>query len=215
MDKILFEPHQMQVAKNIVLIPQFWDSAYFDKIKENALATLNLLGSDILLFEQYTLIVGFLGYPHILTLLEFIKDAKEKNIYFLGTAGSMNETINEPIPLNVSTIHSTAILDHFAETRQFPLKTFETGGFRKATGVTVDIIQRETLSWLREQKKREIDFVEMELFPLRAYLQKPFYAIVVTSDILRETGVDVFINKQQLRKEFVKSYEFIIKHICG
>ena len=89
------------------------------------------------------------------------------------------------------------------------------GNLRKAKGVTVDIIQRETPSWLKKQKSLGIEFVEMELFPLRVYLQKPFQAIVVTSDLLKESGIEVFSDKKLLQREFVQAYELIVKAIIS
>ncbi len=215
MEQILFNPQRIELPKHLVLIPQFWDKDYYEKLKKEALGCLNLIHSDLLIFPDYTVIVGFLGYPHILTLLEFIENVREKEIYFLGTAGSLNEAIDRPIPLAVTEIYSTAILDHFSEEKSFPLKSMNMnpGNPREARGVTVDIIQRETPAWLREQVKRKIDFVEMELFPLRVYLDKPFYAIVVTTDLLKESGIEVFPDKKLLAREFVGSYESIVKMI--
>lgn len=213
MEQILFNPQRIDLPKHLVLVPQFWDNPYYETLKKNALGYLNLLHSDLLLFENYTVIVGFLGYPHILTLLEFIKDVREKEVYFLGTAGSLNETINQPVPLQVEEIFSTEILEHFSPEKSFPLKPMNPGNLRKAKGVTVDIIQRETPSWLRTQVNRGIDFVEMELFPLRVYLQKPFQAIVVASDLLKESGIEVFSDKKRLQREFVQSYELIVSAI--
>lgn len=212
MDKILFTPKQIDIPQNLILIPNFWDTNYYHQLKEKALGTFELFGSDIVLFENYTLLVGFLGYPNLLTHLEFIKDVKTKEVYFLGTAGSMNEEIDKPTPLAVDAIYSTAILDHFCDATSFPLKTFNST-LRKAKGVTVDIIQRETPSWLLEQNQRGMEFVEMEIFPLRAYLGKPFHAVVVTTDLLKATGIVVFPDKKRLQEEFVKSYELIIKTI--
>jgi hypothetical protein len=215
MEQILFNPQRIDLPKHLVLVPQFWDKDYYETLKKSASGCINLIHSDLLLFENYAVIVGFLGYPHILTLLEFIKEVREKEVYFLGTAGSLNETINHPIPLQVEEIFSTEILDHFSPEKSFPLKPVNPGNFRKAKGVTVDIIQRETPSWLRKQVNRGIDFVEMELFPLRVYLQKPFQAIVVTSDLLKESGIDVFSDKKLLQREFVQSYELIVKAIVS
>jgi hypothetical protein len=213
MEKILFNPDKVGLPVNLVLIPQFWDTDYYRQLKKNASGTFELLKSDVLLFDNYTVIVGFLGYPNILTLLEFIEEVKEKDIFFLGTAGSMTDAINSPMSLNVEAIYSTAILDYFSEWRSFPLKLFGSGNLRKAKGVTVDIIQRETPSWLKEQVHLGMEFVEMEIFPLRAYLGKPFHAVVVTTDLLKETGIQVFPDKKRLKEEFVKSYELIIKTI--
>lgn len=213
MEKILFNPQKLELPEHLVLIPQFWDKGYYETLKKSAFGCINLLHSDLLIFENYSVIVGFLGYPHILTLLEFIMDIRLKQVYFLGTAGSLNETINYPMPLEVEEIYSTEILEHFSPEKCFPLKSLNSGNLRKAKGVTVDIIQRETPSWLRTQVMRGIDFVEMELFPLRSYLQKPFHAVVVTSDILKESGIVEFPDKKGLQREFVNSYELIVRKI--
>ncbi len=213
MERLLFNPDKIDLPPHLILIPQFWDTDYFNQLKKKAAGTFNLLNSNVLLFDHYTVIVGFLGYPNILTILEFIERVKEKEVYFLGTAGSMNEEINEPISLNVVTIYSSAILNYLSPRKSFPLKIFASDNLRKAKGVTVDIIQRETSSWLKEQVQLGMDFVEMEIFPLRVYLEKPFHAIVVTTDILRETGVEVFKDKKRVKEEFIKSYELIVKKV--
>jgi len=215
MKKILFNPQRIELPKYLVLIPQFWGSSYYEGLKKKAFGCLNLMHSELLLFENYTLIVGFLGYPHILTLLEFIDGVREKEVFFLGTAGSLNETIKCPTPLMVEEIYSTEILDHFCNEKSFHLKSFDSGNLKKARGVTVDIIQRETPSWLNEQVNRGMDFVEMELFPLRVYLGKPFHAVVVTTDLLKETGIEVFPDKKVLQEEFIKSYELIVKTLTS
>ncbi len=172
-----------------------------------------MMSSEFLLYKNYAVVVGFLGYPHLLTLLEFIANVRDKEIFFLGTAGSLNPTINIPMPLTVAEIHSTEILDHFADQTSYPLKPLETRNFKKARGVTVDIIQRETAEWLREQHRRGLDFVEMELFPLRVYLEKPFSAVVVTTDLLQETGIELFMDIKLLQKEFINAYEAILEAI--
>ena len=213
MDNLLFNPKRIDLPKHLVLIPQFWDKDYFEGLKKSALGSFNLIHSDLLFFQDYTVIVGFLGYPHILTLLEFIRDVREKEVFFLGTAGSLNESLHTPTPLAVAEIYSTEILDHFHPETRLSLKPLPGAELRSARGVTVDIIQRETPAWLREQVQRQLDFVEMELFPLRVYLEKPFYAVVVTSDLLKESGIEVFPDKQLLQREFVRSYELIVKTI--
>lgn len=212
--EILFKPKKIDLPKNLILIPRFWDRDYFEKLKNDALAAFEIVQNEFLFFDEYTVVEGFLGYPHILTTLEFINRVKEKEIFFLGTAGSMNEDIASPMILEVTRIYPTAIFNDFTDEEFFELKSFTSCDFRKAVGVSVDIIQRETTAWLKEQKSKGIDFVEMELFPLRVYLEKPFHALVVTTDILREEGIDIFPAKTLLQKEFVRAYEFI-KRSCG
>lgn len=215
MERLLFKPDKIDLPPNLVLIPQFWDTGYFKQLKEKASGSFQLLQSDVLLFENYTVIVGFLGYPNILTILEFINHVKEKNIYFLGTAGSMVESINRPMALNVESIYSTAILNYFSTWKSYQMNIFRSGGLRRARGVTVDIVQRETPSWLQEQVHLGMEFVEMEIFPIRAYLDKPFHALVVTSDLLRPSGIEVFKDKKLLKEEFVSAYELIVENLSA
>jgi hypothetical protein len=215
MKNTLFNPKRMELPDHLILIPQFWDKDYYENLKKKAYGCIELIHSDLLIFGDYTVIVGFLGYPHILTLLEFIEGVREKEIYFLGTAGSMNPAIDRPMPLVVDEIYATDMLEQFGESLSFKLKPFENSGMKKARGVTVDVIQRETQDWLRLQLKRGLDFVEMELYPLRVYLEKPFRAIVVASDLIKDTGIQVFPDKKLLAKEFVAAYELIVKAVTG
>lgn len=213
MIKQLFTPKQFDLPAHLILVPQFWAKDYFIELQNHANTSIDLIQSQWLLFENYTLITGFLGYPHILTILEFIKDIRQKEIYFLGTAGSLDERFNQPLPLWCQEIHSTQILDHFAPHTSYSMKTPENTPIPKVKGVTTDIIQRETDQWLREQIHKGISFVEMEIFPLRVYLEKPFHALVVTSDLLRESGIDVFKDKKALQRQFVNSYRLITQLI--
>lgn len=212
MDKSLFNPKRFELPEHLVLIPQFWHKEYYGQLKQKAYGAINLLPSELLIFDGYAVLTGFLGYPHILTLLEMVESVREKEIYFLGTAGSLNPDIDHPMPLEVGEIYSTEILDHFGPEQSYELKTFPPGilrGYRRVKGVTVDIIQRETAPWLKRQVERGLDFVEMELYPMRVFLGKPFYAHVVASDLLKETGSEIFPDKKRLSREFVKAYEVI------
>ncbi len=211
----LFNPHRIELPEHLLLIPQFWDKSYYKKLKEKSDGCVDFFHSKLLLFEKYSILTGFLGYPHILTLLEFIRDVRGKEIFFLGTAGSLNPAIDSPIALSVVEINSTEILDHFGPQLSYSLTPFDPPemAVRPVTGVTVDILQRETAPWLKEQVKKGIDIVEMEIFPLRVYLEKSFTAVVVSSDRLTENGIMVFKDKKRLEKEFVKTFEAIINSI--
>lgn len=213
MTKQLFTPKQFDLPAHLILVPQFWAKDYFIELDSRANTSIELIQSQWLLFDHYTLITGFLGYPHLLTILEFIKNLRQKEIYFLGTAGSLDERFNQPLPLWCQEIHSTQILDHFAPHTSYSMKTPENTPIPKVKGVTTDIIQRETDHWLREQIQKGISFVEMEIFPLRVYLGKPFHAMVVTSDLLRESGIDIFKDKKSLQRQFVNSYQLITQLI--
>jgi len=216
MEKTLFNPKRIDLPHNLLLTPQFWDKEYYGDLKQKAIFSFDLILSELLVFEKYALVSNFLGYPHIITILEFIQDVREKEIYFLGTAGSLCESLNQPIPLEVTKIFPSGILNHFSRESYLHMKPVLPSlgeHLTKAEGVTVDIIQRETPTWLEEQCRKNLKFVEMEIFPLRVYLEKPFSAIVVTSDLLKETGIKVFQDKQKLKHEFVQSFELFIKSI--
>jgi len=213
LSRSLFNPRKVSLPGELLLIPQFWDKAYYSKLKEEADYTFNLLLSEVLVFEHFSLLAGFLGYPQLLTLLEFIRRVREKEVYFLGTAGSLDPHIDRPMILNAVDISSTAILTHFDPQPGYDLKPFPNGAFRPVRGVTVDIIQRETPGWLKEQVAAGIDFVEMELFPLRAFLGKPFTALLVASDLLAEDGITLFPDRDDLNREFIAAYEAIVRCI--
>jgi hypothetical protein len=213
MEKCLFNPKTIQCPEDLVLIPFFIDRAYYRKLRKSALKTFNLLTSEMLVFESYAVLSGFLGYPNLLTLLQFIENINQKNIFFLGTAGALDINIYQPTSLNVTVIYSSEILDYLSDDNAYTLKSFESRVFPQVKGVTVDIIQRETLSWLKDQVKKGMQIVEMELFPLRAYLQKPFFAVVVTTDKLKETGGEVFQARSKVKEEFIRSFRFIVDYI--
>lgn len=215
MKDTLFNPNRIDLPPKLVLIPQFWDKPYYEKLKKEAYGCIELIHSDLLIFDGYSVIVNFLGYPHVFTVMEFINDIREKEIFFLGTAGSLNPEINEPEPFVVDEIHATDFLQNFGSSLNYKLKPLPDSGLSKARGVTVDIIQRETVDWLRLQVKKELDFVEMEIYPMRVYLEKPFTAIVVTTDLISEEGIRVFPDKKKLASEFTRSYELILKTITG
>jgi hypothetical protein len=209
MNQTLFSPKKIRISDRLVLIPQFHGHDYFQKIKKKARETIRLPGSDLMVLPAYTLITGFLGYTHLLTILEFIEDIKEKKIFFLGTAGSLKEVRNNPCSLNIDWIFASSIFKRFSRKDRLDLLDLKTGRFEKAKAVSVDIVQRETRSWLKQQKRRGADAVEMELFPLRAYLGKPFYALLVLSDLVSESGIYPFIHSNRFKTEFRESFDFI------
>jgi hypothetical protein len=209
----LFRPRQLATSPSLVLVPYFPQDALFPDLQKKARRQQNFLHSSWLWLENMTVICGFLGYPHLLTLLQFIADLPEKEIFFLGTAGAINPRFKEPTALQVSEIYSSSIFKRFSRKSSFPLKVFPAGPFPSARGVSVDIIQRETPSWLAEQRSKKIAVVEMELFPLRWFLQKPFHALVVLSDRIEPSGIRPFSEKQKFHSEFARAFNTIISHI--
>ncbi len=214
MDKQLFDPKRIELnVDNIILIPDFRAKKYYKNLKNKALKRISLIGNDILIFEKFSIITGFLGYSNLLLTLEFIEDIKQKDIFFLGTGGVLKKDIKVPCSLNVIKIYSSSIFKLFSKKKSLNLNDFLLGNIKKVKGVSVDLIQRETKKWLREQLIEEIEVVDMELFPLRVYLKKPFYALIISTDIVRPGGIEPFFDNDLIKKEFVKSYELIKRYI--
>ncbi len=209
MTKTLFSPKKIDIPDSVVLIPHFYDSDCFQKIKKRALRSFFLLGSEVLVLERYALITGFLGYPYLLTLLEFIEGIKEKEIFFLGTAGSLEKNRDRPCSLHITSVAASGIFRFFSTRKTLELKDLSSGEFEKVRAVSVDIVQRETRKWLRTQINRGIQVVEMELFPLRIYLKKSFVALVVISDRVTEEGIKPFSDTKGFKCEFVRTFGYI------
>jgi hypothetical protein len=209
----LFQPRQFVVPPALVLVPYFSQAPLFAALQKKSLRHQHFLHSSILWFENMAVISGFIGYPHLLTLLQMIEGLANKEIYFLGSAGALNPRWQEPTILQVNAIRSSSIFNRFSKKNSLLLTVFAGDDFPGATGVSVDIIQRETPSWLAEQRRRKTDFVEMELFPLRWFLQKPFHALVVLSDRVEPSGIRPFAEKQKFHGEFERAFHFLANHI--
>jgi len=209
----LFQPQQFTIPPSLVLVPYFPQGSLFVALQKQALRQQNFLHSSLLWFENLAVISGFIGYPHLLTLLGLIADLSVKDIYFLGSAGAIHPRFSEPAALQVRRIYSSSIFKRFSRKNSLPLKVFPGVSFPSVPGVSVDIIQRETPSWLAEQRLKKIDIVEMELFPLRWFSQKPFHALVVLSDRVEPSGIRPFAEKQKFQHEFARAFNYIIKYI--
>jgi hypothetical protein len=213
MNPSLFQPRQFATPPSLVLVPYFPATNLLANLQRQALRRHDFLHSTLLWFEKAAMLSGFIGYPHLLTLLQLIADLPDKKIYFLGTAGTINPRFKEPTALQVSKIYSSSIFKRFSGKSSFPLKVFPAGSFPSVRGVSVDIIQRETQGWLTEQRLKKIAIVEMELFPLRWFLQKPFHALVVLSDRVEPSGIRPFNEKQKFQREFARSLKCIMRYI--
>jgi hypothetical protein len=209
----LFQSQQFVIPPSLVLVPYFPLGSLLASLQKRAIRQQNFLHSSLLWFDKMAVLSGFVGYPHLLTLLQLIAALPEKEIYFLGSAGAINTRFKEPKALQVSKIYSSSILKRFSRKSNFPLKIFPAGSFPSVSGVSVDIIQRETQGWLTAQRLNKIDIVEMELFPLRWFLQKPFHALVVLSDRVEPSGIRPFADKQKFQSEFARAFDYIINHI--
>jgi hypothetical protein len=209
----LFQPRQFVVPPSLVLVPYFSQGPLFATLQKRSLRQQEFLHSSLLWFENMAVISGFIGYPHLLTLLQMIAGLADKEIYFLGSAGAIDHRFKEPKALQVSRIYSSSVLKRFSKKSSLPLKVFPAAPFPVVAGVSVDIIQRETPAWLAAQRLKKVDFVEMELFPLRWFLQKTFHALVVLSDRVEPCGIRPFSEKQKFHSEFARAFDFIVKQI--
>jgi len=193
----------------LLLIPYFWDRELDKKIKEKASKTHKVYLSEHLIFNNFSIITGFIGYPQILILLSSIENIMDKEIFFIGTAGTLNDSIRIPISVNITEIYSSSIYKFFSKKNKFPLKTIPDHSIKKGSCVSVDIPVRETKRWVKKHKEISIDFVEMELFPIRVFIQKPFTAIVIVTDIVKGDKIIRLMDIKLIKKEFSKSFNLI------
>ena len=209
----LFQPRQFVTPPALLLVPFFSQPSLAAALQKQALRHQKFLHSTLLWFERLAIVSGFIGYPHLLTILQMIDGLAEKEIYFLGSAGAINPCWREPTVLQIETIHSSSIFNRFSKNSPLALKVFPARPFPGASGVSVDIIQRETPAWLEAQRRKKIDLVEMELFPLRWFLQKPFQALVVLSDRVEPSAIRPFADKEKFQREFARACEYILTQV--
>jgi hypothetical protein len=209
----LFRPRQFATPPSLVLVPCFSQGPLYAELQRRAERRQAFLHSSLLFFRDHAVLSGFLGYPHLLTLLGLVAGLQDKEIYFLGSAGALTSRLNTPTVLQVGEIRPTSIFKRFCRQDALALKVFGPGSFPVVKGVSVDILQRETPSWLAEQRRRRADIVEMELFPLRWFLQRPFHALVVLSDRVEETGIKPFGDKKKFDEEFDRAFHAITRYI--
>jgi len=200
----------LQTKNKILLIPYFWDQDLYKQLKKESLKTHKIYLSEHLIFDNYSIITGFLGYPQILTLLNMI-NINKKEFFFLGTAGSLNNSVIEPVSINITDIYSSSIYKLFSKTKMLPLNIISNKQIKKGTCVSVDIPMRENKNWLETQKKQHIDAVEMEIFPIRVFIKKPLTAIIIITDIVTGDKNIKLMNKKLIKNEFLNSFNMIIK----
>jgi purine-nucleoside phosphorylase len=205
----------LETKKKILLIPYFWDRNLYKELIKDAVKVNDIFLSQYIEFKNYSIITGFMGYPHILTILGMINNLKEKDFFFLGTAGAVDDTINSPISLNITDIYSSSVLKLFSKQNKFHLKKINEVKINYGKCVSVDIPSRETKQWLQHQRNLKIDVVEMELFPIRAFIQKPFTAMLIVTDKVRENKKIRLMNIKLIKKEFSKSFQLIKTEISS
>jgi hypothetical protein len=209
----LFRPRQFATPPSLVLVPYFGRASLLAGLKKQARSQRDLLHSSWLWFGNMALITGFIGYPHLLTLLGLVAGLEGKEVYFLGSAGALQPRFREPQAVQVGEIRPSSVFKRFSRSAALPLKKFADPSFPVVSGVSVDIIQRETPAWLAGQRSLRTDIVEMELFPLRCFLGRPFHALVVLSDRVRESGIAPFAAPDAFDREFHRAFHAITRRI--
>lgn len=202
-----------ETKNKLLLVPYFWDQGLYRNIKKESIKADKIYLSEHLVYDDFSIISGFIGYPHILTLLNSIYNIHEKEVFFLGTAGTINNSINAPVSLNIIEIYSSSIYKLFSKKKMFPLKPIGENSIRNGKCVSVDIPSRETKTWIKTQREKKIDVVEMELFPLRVFMQKSFTAIVIVTDIVKGDQKINLMNKKFIKREFSNSFHLLKNNI--
>ncbi len=212
MNSHFFNPKKIETSGNLILLPFFPQREYLKKIEEGSIRKKRILSSLIYSYSDYDVLYGFLGYPNLLTLLEFISMIREKNIYFLGTAGSLNPDFQKPELLNVEKIFPGSIFKYFSEKQFLNLNRSVISKIKNVNGISVDLIQREDPDWYEDVRQKKMDIVEMEIFPLCWYMKKEITAHVVVSDVVSGSGI-TSLNRKQIGEEAVSGFEYILESI--
>lgn len=209
----LFQPRQFAFPPSLVLVPYFPPGPMAAALRKKARRRQEFLHSSLLWFDRMAVISGFIGYPHLLTLLQRVAGLDEKDVYFLGAAGALLPRFREPQAVQVTEIRSSSVFRRFSRSAALPLKGFADPSFPAVSGVSVDVVQRETADWLAGQRSLRTGIVEMELFPLRCFLGRPFHALVVVSDRVLATGIRPFGEKEKFQREFERAFHAITRCI--
>lgn len=182
----LFHPRPLDIPETLLLVP--WLPIEF---RPAGVTTRRVLGAELLRGERWALLTGFLGYPHLLTLLGFIARWREKRLLLVGTAGALTAGVAAPEVVQAAAVAASPPLAAFAR-RRLPMMPLAAAPWPAVPVVTVDWPGRETGAWLASQRRAGRAAVEMELFPLRALYGRPFSALLVYSDRVAPPAIQPF-----------------------
>jgi hypothetical protein len=214
MTKSLHNPQKTLIIPNqLFCIPYFWDHSYLEQLKQKAIKSFPFFLSEILVFEQAAILTHFLGYSQLLTTLAFIKEVKQKTVFFLGTAGSLSAQYHTYCPLGIDKIYPSSIFCRFSTQPYFQLHTNDLKPMAWINAVSVDLIERETSAWLKKQQQNNLSAVEMEIFPLQWYVANPLTAVVITTDLVTGQGIIPFTDKKRFKQLFVQTFEIMWKKL--
>lgn len=203
-----FFPRLLSASDRLLLIPYCHHRAYWSEYEGQARRRQSLLGARVLDFERFSVLTGFMGYPHLLTVLAGIAGWREKRLYFLGTAGCLDDS---PLP-DLVTVSSVRITPELAGA--FPglaMDMTPLPAYPARSVVTVDIAQRETTDWAQAARSRLEQRVEMELAPLRFLYGRPFTSLLVGSDrVGAQTGCVAYTD---LVEKFTEAFRSLLECI--
>lgn len=211
MDSSLFHPRPVDLpTNNLVIIPWHPDSG---SLQGGLIRERRLLRARLLFYSHHAVLTGFTGYSHLYLLLPALKSLNRKKIVFLGTAGSLVASDTTCHAFFIEKVVPSGLFTFFPSLGPLSLSPFlpmdKQIVLPGATAVSVDIIQRETPRWVRDQVREKRHCVEMELYPLRHFLGPSLSAVLVTSDRVTENGIHRF-PREQVANLFGKVYQTIV-----
>ncbi len=212
MDSQFFRPKKINISENLILVPYFPNRECLKTIESGSVKKRSIFRSVLYSYSNYDILYGFLGYSNLLTILEFISDVRNKNIFFLGTAGSLDPGVIEPKILNVTKIYPGSIFRYFSSIEFYNLYRYEGNEVESVVGISEDLIQRENPVWYKNVMKTNVKIVEMELFPLRWYIGKEITALVVVSDQISISGIKN-LDRKRIAEESARGFKLIMEKI--
>jgi hypothetical protein len=210
LDHIPFFSNRIAIRQRLLLIPFCHHRRAWSSYRDKALRNKRFLGAEILDFERFTIITGFMGYPHLLTLLAGVADWRESDLFWLGTAGVLDDV---SLP-DLSTVSSVVMTPELRTAWPGPsLDMLAFPGLPARVVVTVDVPHRETLDWQNAMRQEGADRVEMELYPLRRVYGRPFTAWLVGSDRVGALEREKPLPYEQVCQHFGEAFFRILEQI--
>ncbi len=204
LDELSFFPRRIEVRQRLLLIPSCHHRSRWKEISSRAESKRHFLGAELVHFDDFTVLTGFLGYPHLLTLLAGIDSWREKSLFFLGTAGVLDDG-DLPDIVCVSSVSITPELAPSFVGEELLMEPTDRLVSKRV--VTVDLPHRESPEWLSRVRKNGAERVEMELYPLRFFYRRPFRALLVGSDKLGT--VTAPIPRLRLEERFAQAFDIL------
>lgn len=174
-----FLSRQFPSAETLLLIPYCHHRLQWSQLTARSRSRQSIMGSELIHFDRLSILTGFMGYPQMLTLLAGIESWREKRLCFLGTSGVLGD---QPLP-DLVTVSSVSITPELRPLfPDFTLDMLPLNDLPAEALVTVDLPHRETPQWLEATIRTGIKRVEMELYFLRLFYGRPFWALLVGTD---------------------------------